>query len=134
MTKKTKIVATIGPVTENKVSMEKLVKAGMNVVRLNFSHGDYNEHLNRVKLARAASEKFGKPIAVLQDLAGPKIRIGDFESGSVVLKQGAPFILTTKKCPGDEKRVFVNYKNLPKEVGKGSVIMLNDGKNKLEVR
>jgi len=134
MAKKTKIVATIGPVTENKAAMEKLVKAGMNVVRLNFSHGDYNEHLNRVKLARAASEKFGKPIAVLQDLAGPKIRIGDFENGSVVLKEGAPFILTVKKCPGDEKKVFVNYKNLPKEVRKGSVIMLNDGKNKLEVK
>jgi len=133
MFKKTKIVATIGPVTESKESMEKLVKAGMNVVRLNFSHGDHDEHLGRVKLARATSEKFNEPIAVLQDLSGPKIRIGDFYKDSIVLKKGQLFTLTVEKIVGDEKKVFVNYKELPNEINEGSVIMLNDGKNKLMV-
>lgn len=133
MLRKTKIVATIGPATDNRKTIEKMVKAGMNVIRLNFSHGDFAEHLNRVKLARAASEKFGRPIGILQDLSGPKIRIGDFEKGSVTLKKGHPFILTVKECAGDSGKVFVNYKNLPSEVKKGDVIMLNDGKNKLAV-
>ena len=77
MIKKTKIVATIGPATENKISMEELALAGMDVVRLNFSHGNYKEHLNRINLARLVSKKINKPIAILQDLSGPKIRIGD---------------------------------------------------------
>ncbi len=133
MLKKIKIVATIGPATDNRETIERMVEAGMNVVRLNFSHGDYSEHLNRVKLTRLASEKFGRPIGILQDLSGPKIRIGDFKDGSIVLKKGQSFILTAQKCVGDAGKVFVNYKNLPLEVKKGSVIMLNDGKNKLVV-
>ncbi len=133
MVKKTKIVATIGPVTENKKTIEKMIEAGTNVFRLNFSHGNYEEHLNRIKLVRAAAKKFEKPTAILQDLCGPKIRIGDFYKESVVLKNNKRFILTTKKCVGDEQRVFINYKNLPKEIGKGAKIMLNDGKNELVV-
>lgn len=131
MVKKTKIVATIGPATENKKTIEKMIEAGTNVFRLNFSHGNYEEHLNRIKLVRAAAKKFEKPTAILQDLCGPKIRIGDFYKESVVLKNNKRFILTTKKCVGDEQRVFINYKNLPKEIGKGAKIMLNDGKNEL---
>lgn len=133
MVKKTKIVATIGPATENKKTIEKMIEAGTNVFRLNFSHGNYEEHLNRIKLVRAAAKKFEKPTAILQDLCGPKIRIGDFYKESVVLKNNKRFILTTKKCVGDEQRVFINYKNLPKEIGKGAKIMLNDGKNELVV-
>ncbi|MEK7657861.1 MAG: pyruvate kinase [Patescibacteria group bacterium] len=133
MVKKTKIVATIGPVTENKKTIEKMIEAGTNVFRLNFSHGNYEEHLNRIKLVRAAAKKFEKPTAILQDLCGPKIRIGDFYKESVVLKNGQTFILTTKKCVGDEGRAFINYKNLPKEIEKGAKIMLNDGKNELVV-
>lgn len=131
MVKKTKIVATIGPATENKKTIEKMIEAGTNVFRLNFSHGNYEEHLNRIKLVRAAAKKFEKPTAILQDLCGPKIRIGDFYKESVVLKNNKRFILTTKKCVGDEQKVFINYKNLPKEIGKGAKIMLNDGKNEL---
>ncbi|KKR88886.1 MAG: pyruvate kinase [Candidatus Wolfebacteria bacterium GW2011_GWA2_42_10] len=131
MFKKTKIVATIGPVSENQKTMEKMIKAGMNVIRLNFSHGNYGEHLKRIKLAREAGKKFEKPIAVLQDLCGPKIRIGDFYKESIVLKEGQIFTLTTKKCVGNEKKVFINYNRLPKEIKKGAKIMLNDGKNEL---
>ncbi len=133
MLKKTKIVATIGPATDNKETMEKMVKAGMNVVRLNFSHGDFAEHLNRVKLARSVSKKVGRPIGILQDLSGPKIRTGDFKDGIVALKKGQSFVITARKCAGDAGKVSVNYKNLPFEVKKGDIIMLNDGKNKLVV-
>ena len=119
--------------TENKKTIEKMIEAGTNVFRLNFSHGNYEEHLNRIKLVRAAAKKFEKPTAILQDLCGPKIRIGDFYKESVVLKNGQTFILTTKKCVGDEGRAFINYKNLPKEIEKGAKIMLNDGKNELVV-
>ncbi|MEK7163083.1 MAG: pyruvate kinase [Patescibacteria group bacterium] len=133
MLKKTKIVATIGPVTENKITIEKMIKAGMNVGRLNFSHGNYEEHFKRIKLIREAAKKFEKPVAILQDLGGPKIRIGDFYKESIILKTGQQFILTTDKCVGDEERVFINYKNLPKEIKKGAKIILNDGKNELLV-
>lgn len=133
MVKKTKIVATIGPVTENKKMIEKMIEAGTNVFRLNFSHGNYEEHLNRIKLVRAAAKKFAKPTAILQDLCGPKIRIGDFYKESIILKNGQKFILTVKKCVGDEQRVFINYKNLPNEIKKGAKIMLNDGKNELVI-
>lgn len=133
MFKKTKIIATIGPATENKKMMEQLSLAGMDVIRLNFSHGDYKEHLSRINLARNASQKFGKPIAVLQDLCGPKIRIGDFEKESIFLKNGKTFVLTTDNCVGDENKVFINYKNLPKEIKKGAIVLLNDGKNELRV-
>lgn len=133
MVKKTKIVATIGPVTENKKMIEKMIEAGTNVFRLNFSHGNYKEHLNRIKLVRAAAKKFAKPTAVLQDLCGPKIRIGDFYKESIVLKNNQAFVLTIKKRIGDEQGVFINYKNLPKEIKKGAKIMLNDGKNELVV-
>lgn len=131
--KKTKIVATIGPATENKQIMERLIKAGANVVRLNFSHGSYTEHQDEVDLIREISKKIGGPVAILQDLSGPKIRIGDFYKESVVLKNGRKFILTTQNCVGDEDRVFVNYKNLPKEIKAGAIILLNDGKNELVV-
>lgn len=132
--KKTKIVATIGPATENLKSMTALAKAGMDVVRLNFSHGDHEEHLKRIELARKVSEKLGKIIAVLQDLSGPKIRIGEFYKEHILLKKGSMFTLTTKKLVGDETRVFVNYKNLPREVKRGTIILLDDGKKKLEVK
>ena len=100
--KKTKIVATIGPATENLKSMTALAKAGMDVVRLNFSHGDHNEHLKRIELARKVSQKLGRPIAVLQDLSGPKIRIGEFYKERIMLKKGSTFTLTTKKIVGDQ--------------------------------
>lgn len=132
--KKTKIVATIGPVSENEEMMEKLIKQGVNVIRLNFSHGSYDEHGNRIKLARQLSKKLETPVAVLQDLCGPKIRIGDFYQERVNLMAGEEFVLTTEECVGDEHKAFVNYEKLPQEIKVNNVIYLDDGKKKLEVK
>ncbi|KKT82272.1 MAG: pyruvate kinase [Candidatus Yonathbacteria bacterium RBG_16_43_6] len=131
--KKTKIVATIGPASECQEMLEKLSKAGMNVCRLNFSHGTHEGALLQVQNIRAVAEKLKTPIAILQDLSGPKIRIGDFYQERVILKKGTIFTLTTKACVGDETKAFVNYKALPKEVKKGNIILLDDGKKALEV-
>ncbi|HEU0081150.1 MAG TPA: pyruvate kinase [Candidatus Paceibacterota bacterium] len=131
--KKTKVVCTIGPATESQDKLEALLKAGMNVMRLNFSHGDFNEHQNRVNNLKKAVARTGIPAAVLQDLAGPKIRIGMFKTESVMLKEGAKFTITTDKVEGDESRVSVNYPNFAKEVKKGHIVYLHDGRKKLEV-
>ncbi|MEK7091924.1 MAG: pyruvate kinase, partial [Patescibacteria group bacterium] len=131
--KKTKIVATIGPATEGEAELEKLFNHGVNVVRLNFSHGDFAEHGLRIKRTRALSKKLGLPIAILQDLAGPKIRLGEFYQERVTLIEGAKFILTTKEQVGDESIAFINYPKLPKEVKKGQIIFFDDGKKKLIV-
>lgn len=133
MNKKTKIVCTIGPATEKAETLEKLLNAGMNVMRLNFSHGDFAEHQNRVNNLKKAVAKTGIPAAVLQDLGGPKIRIGMFKTESVVLKEGQKFTLTTDKVEGDETKVSVNYPNFAKEVKKGHIVFLHDGRKKLEV-
>lgn len=132
--KKTKIVCTIGPATESEKTLNELVLAGMNVMRLNFSHGDFAEHQGRVDNIRKVMAKTGKPIAILQDLAGPKIRIGEFEKGLTVLKEGAKFTLTTKKIMGNDERVSINYPMLPKEVKVGDHILLHDGKKALQVK
>lgn len=131
--KKTKIVCTIGPATETIEKLTALANAGMNVMRLNFSHGDFAEHQNRVHNLRKVNENTGKDIAIMQDLGGPKIRIGEFEKGMIILKEGQTFTLTTDKVMGDEKRVFVNYPLLPKEVKVGGYVLLHDGKKKLQI-
>ncbi len=131
--KKTKIVATIGPASESLEMLEKLALAGMNVMRLNFSHGDYTEHGNRITTGRKLAKKLGQPIAILQDLPGPKIRIGEFYQDRVMLKKGDKFVLTTVKRVGDENGAYINYKKLPQEVKKDSIIFLDDGKKKLVV-
>lgn len=131
--KKTKIVATIGPASESEAMLTNLVKAGMNVCRLNFSHGTHEGALVQVKNIRAVAEKLCTPTAILQDLSGPKIRIGDLYQERVILKKGGIFTLTTKKCLGDETKAYVNYAGLPKELKKGDAILLDDGKKRLEV-
>lgn len=131
--KKTKIVATIGPATSSQKILEEMLKAGVNVIRMNFSHGDFSEHQPKADNARAASEKTGIPVALMQDLGGPKIRIGDFYKESITLIEGQTFILTTEKIIGNEEKVSVNYAPLPKEVKVGGLIMLHDGKKKLEI-
>ena len=105
----------------------------MNVIRLNFSHGDFAEHQVRVDGIRKVMQKTGKTVAILQDLCGPKIRIGNFKDGSITLHEGKIFTLTTDDIEGTEERVHINYPQLPKEVSKGSIIMLHDGTKKLEV-
>lgn len=131
--KKTKIVCTIGPATEFPVNLELLVNAGMNVMRLNFSHGDFDEHQKRVDNLRDIIKKTGKPIAIMQDLCGPKIRIGTFKDKMITLHEGKTFTLTTDPIEGDEDRVHINYPDLPKEVKPGTIIMLQDGTKRLEV-
>ncbi|NTW45838.1 MAG: pyruvate kinase [Candidatus Moranbacteria bacterium] len=131
--KKTKIVATIGPATTSEAVLTKLVKSGLNVMRLNFSHGDFAEHQEKVDNLRKVTEKLGTPVAVLQDLSGPKIRIGDFYKERVILKEGDEFVLTTEKCVGDEHRAYINYPKLPAEIEVGRFIMVDDGKKKLQV-
>lgn len=133
MTKKTKIVCTIGPATESQEMLENLLNAGMNVMRINFSHGDFAEHQKKVDNLKAAMSATGLPAAVLQDLGGPKIRIGNFKEGKTVLVPGSTFTLTTEEIDGDDSKVSINYKNLPKEVAPGHTIFLHDGKKKLEV-
>ncbi len=131
--KKTKVVCTIGPATESLEKLMALAHAGMNVMRLNFSHGDFAEHQNRVNNLRKVMEKTGKDIGIMQDLGGPKIRIGEFENGVITLKEGQTFTLTTDKIMGNEKKVFVNYPLLPKEVKVGGYVLLHDGKKKLQI-
>jgi pyruvate kinase len=131
--KKTKIVCTIGPSTESKEKLGELVTAGMNVMRLNFSHGDFDEHQKRVDNIRAIMKETGRHVGILQDLCGPKIRIGTFKDGAIVLKAGENFTLTTDKVDGTQEKVFVNYPQLPKEVRVGGSIMLHDGSKRLEV-
>ena len=132
--KKTKIVCTIGPVTENHDHLVQLVNAGMNVMRLNFSHGDFAEHQVRVDEIRKVMKKTGKTVAILQDLGGPKIRIGNFKDGTITLREGNIFTLTTDEVEGTEDRVSINYPALPKEVKAGTIIMLHDGTKKLKVK
>ncbi len=131
--KKTKIVCTIGPATESAEKLEELVNAGMNVMRLNFSHGDFAEHQNRVNNLRKVIKKTGKPVAILQDLSGPKIRIGTFSTERVQLKEGNFFTLTTENIVGDETKAYINYPTFPEEMKVGNMVLLDDGKKKLEV-
>ncbi|MEK7095399.1 MAG: pyruvate kinase [Patescibacteria group bacterium] len=131
--KKTKIVCTIGPATESYEKLTALVEAGMNVMRLNFSHGDFAEHQGRIDNLKKVKEKTGKSVAILQDLGGPKIRIGEFEKGMITLKEGQTFTLTTENIMGNENKVHVNYPLLPKEVKVGGYILVHDGKRKLQI-
>lgn len=131
--KKTKIVATIGPASESKSQLTKLMKAGMNVARLNFSHGDFEEHGARVDNIKEIKKTLGLEVAILQDLGGVKIRIGDFANDQIILKNGQEFELTTTKILGDEKKAYINYKKLPQEINVGQIILLDDGTKKLVV-
>ena len=126
--RKTKIVATLGPHSSDEKTLKAMLKAGMNVARVNFSHGDHESNGALIEAVRAASEKAKQPVAILQDLCGPKIRIGDFETELVKLKPRQRITLTTKPIVGTAERVSINYKKLPREVKPGSPILLNDGK------
>jgi pyruvate kinase len=131
--KKTKIVVSVGPNTSTLSILSELLQSGMNVVRLNFSHGDHKEHQEKFSMLKKASKKTGIPCAVLQDLGGPKIRTGDFEDGQVTLTKGQTFTFVTKKIPGTSQKCFISYTNLPNEVRRGQIIYLDDGKKSLQV-
>lgn len=130
----TKIVATVGPATASREMIEKLLKAGVNMFRLNFSHGTQEVHRDTVANIRAASEELGISVGILQDLQGPKIRVGRFADGEVVLVEGAPFSLTCgDDSPGDETRVGVTYQGLVNDVKVGDQLLLDDGRLELRV-
>ncbi len=131
--KKTKIVATIGPASEGKEVFGDLIDAGLNVARINMSHGSHDEHSKKMKTIQAVAKAKKKPIGMLLDLSGPKIRIGDFEAGSVMLVKGQELILSGKKCAGTEKKVYFNYPHIQKDIQPGLILMLDDGKKKLVV-
>ena len=130
----TKIVATLGPASNKTEIIELLAKAGMNVVRINFSHGDYKTHGEIIKAVKTVREKLKIPLPILLDTKGPEIRIGRFAlDKKVYLAQGNKFILTTNNIDGDEKHVSVTYKDLPKDLKKGGRVLIDDGLIELKV-
>jgi pyruvate kinase len=130
---KTKIVCTIGPASESPEVMKQMMMAGMNVARLNFSHGEFVAHKRVIDNLRAVSESLGRRIAIMADLSGPKMRIGKFASEPIVLNPGDVFTLTTDDVVGDKARASVSFARLPQSVKPGNILFLNDGYIQLEV-
>jgi pyruvate kinase len=133
MQRSTKIVATLGPASSDPAVLERMVRAGVDVVRLNFSHGTAEDHLARAQLVKDISRKTGRTVAIMCDLQGPKIRVGKFKDGKVTLQKGHLFILDAACELGDEARAGLDYKELPRDVSPGSVLLLDDGKIVLDV-
>ncbi len=131
--RRAKIVATLGPATSTAEAIEGLVAAGMDVARLNLSHGDYADHESVYALVRAASDAAGRGVGILVDLQGPKIRLGRFASGPVLLESGDVFIVTTDDVPGDREKVSTTYAGLPGDVSVGDVVLVDDGRIELRV-
>src|SRR5437879_5940364 len=130
---KTRIVATIGPASESRAILEQMIDAGMSIARLNFSHGDFRCHARIIENIRAASKAIARPIAIMADLPGPKMRIGKLRKEKLELKAGATFTLTTKTLLGDQHRASVSFARLPEVVKPGDILSLNDGYIQLEV-
>lgn len=134
MLKKTKVVCTIGPASESEEMLEKLMLAGMNVARLNFSHGTHPEHQVRIDRIRKVADKLGLPIAIMLDTKGPEIRLGDFKDGQIEVEIGDTFTLTTRDLLGDKTIVSVSHHGLASDVKVGDLILIDDGLIELEVR
>jgi len=128
MFRRTKIVATLGPASSDPAVLERMIEAGVDIVRVNFSHGTAEEHRKRVELVRKLARKVGHAVGVLVDLQGPKIRIGKFAHGPVMLASGAQFVLDADCTLGDQHRVGLDYKNLPDDVRAGDTLLLDDGR------
>jgi pyruvate kinase len=134
MKRKTKIVATIGPASSTRPMLEKLVEAGMNVARLNFSHGSYETHVEVIRAIRSISRTLSRPVGILLDLQGPKIRVGQLEGGEPVrLKRNQPFAITNREVVGTAEMVSTTYQQLVNDVRKGDTILLDDGLIRLQV-
>lgn len=131
--KKTKIICTIGPASQKPEIIRQLINEGMDVARLNFSHGSYEEQANKFRMIKEAAKELGKPVAILQDTKGPEIRLRDFTNGKEELKEGQTFTLTTKEIMGTNEKVSISYKNLPSDVKEGMAILLDDGLIELKV-
>jgi len=133
MLKKTKIVCTLGPSSRDEETMEAMLMAGMNVARLNFSHGTHEDHKKTIESFRRVRDKLDLPAAVLLDTKGPEIRLKDFENGSEIIEDGQIFTLTSEDIQGTKERVATTYAALPSQVEKGTKILIDDGRIRLEV-
>src|SRR5512139_1978521 len=132
MSKRTKIIATIGPASSSSSVIAKLIRAGMDAARLNFSHGDRKDHRTRIRLIRQEAKKAGRHIAIIQDLQGPKLRVGDMQNDGVPLRRGDTVTLTTKKVLGTSRLVSVSYPRLARDLRSGDRVLFDDGR--LEAR
>nr|WP_322014996.1 pyruvate kinase [Paraburkholderia sp. J12] len=133
MHRATKIVATIGPASSTPDVLQKMIQAGLDVVRLNFSHGTADDHRQRAETVRECARRAGREVAIMADLQGPKIRVGKFENGKTTLEPGQPFILDAECELGNDERVGLDYKDLPRDLKPGDVLLLNDGLIVLDV-
>ena len=134
LTQRTKIVATVGPAISNHEKLKAVIEAGATTLRLNFSHGTHEDHQRSIKLIRQVSYEINQPVAILQDLQGPKIRLGKFKDGPITLKNGDKFILTSREnLPGTQEMSSVTYPQLADEVPEGATILLDDGKVEMKV-
>lgn len=133
MDRRAKIVATLGPASEDDATVQKLIECGVNITRLNFSHGTHEQHAARIERVRRISHRLGIPITILQDLQGPKIRIGNIEGGKIELIEGHNLTLTTQPVPGSSEIVSVDYAGLPRIVKPGGRILLSDGQMELQI-
>lgn len=127
MLRKTKIVCTLGPSTDQEGVMRNMIVSGMNVARFNFSHGSHEEHAARLAKLRALRDELCMPVAALLDTKGPEIRLKNFKNGKVTLKAGQTFTLTTRDVEGDENICSITYKELPQDLAPGARVLLDDG-------
>ena len=127
MQRATKIVATIGPASSDRETLTRMIMAGVDVVRLNFSHGKAQDHIDRATLVREVADACGRTVAIMADLQGPKIRVGKFEQGKIMLNTGDKFILDSDCTLGNQERVGLDYKALPRDLRNEDVLLLNDG-------
>src|SRR5437762_5942768 len=134
MLRSTKIVATLGPSSSDPAVLERMIRAGVDVVRLNFSHGTAKDHEDRAAVVRELSRSCGRTVAILCDLQGPKIRVGKFKENKITLEGGQSFILDAGLEIGDSSRSGLDYKELPRDVAPGAVLLLDDGKIRSEER
>jgi pyruvate kinase len=134
MQRSTKIVATLGPASSEREVLTRMIAAGVDVVRMNFSHGNADEHLARAELVREVARTMERTVGIMCDLQGPKIRIGKFEKGKVTLNKGEVFVLDAEVLLGNQERVGLDYKELPRDVSPGSVLLLDDGRLVLDVQ
>ncbi|MFI4925370.1 MAG: pyruvate kinase, partial [Vicinamibacteria bacterium] len=133
MQRATKIVATLGPACSDPGVLSRMLAAGVDCVRLNFSHGKASDHVERATMVREAAKALGREVAIMADLQGPKIRIGRFAEGRATLAQGATFVLDATREVGDATGVGLDYKELPRDVGPGAILLLDDGLIRLKV-
>ena len=134
MPRRTKIVATLGPATDDRAKLKAVLAAGVNVVRLNFSHGVPQDHIDRANNVREIAKELGVYVGILGDLQGPKIRVGKIKDNGVEIKNGDEIIISSEECLGDASKIYISYQNFPKDVAAGEFILLDDGKLKLEIK